>query len=415
MSIFFGYDKIYKFIIVKSFTMNALVATAKSAPALAVIRSLGKKSIEVTGASDSGNAYPFFSKYCKNRILLKSPQNRMEDFIDELYGIIKHKKFDVFLPVMPEDFLLALSQRKVEFEQFTRLALPSVDQFKMLNDKGKVSELMTILNLPCPVTYFTSTDIILDSLIKEIHFPVIVKPRRGEGAKGVKIVSDPSDLQTAYAECFRTYGPCLVQEFISGDKYTAVFLLNNNSEVRRFFVHRAIREYPISGGPTCFLESVKYEPIFEYGMKLLKAAHFAGLVSMEFIIDKKDNEPKIIDVNPRFYGPLQCAIAAGVDLPYDVYRLVLAGDIETDLSYREGVTCRHLLFEDTKHLISVLRGAKSPKYTTGKTATLINFLKFHRDDSYFVLSASDPMPAIRKIFFDHLVGYKSLLHERTDS
>ena len=118
---------------------------------------------------------------------------------------------------------------------------------------------------------------------------------------------------------------------------------------------------------------------------------------MEFIIDTRDGKPRIIDVNPRIYGPIQCAISAGVDLPYDMFRMALEGDIETELSYKEGVTCRHLLFEDTKHVFSVLRGVKSPKYTLGKLFTLLNYLNFFRDDSYFVLSLSDPMPTFRKI------------------
>ena len=38
--------------------MNALVAIAKSAPALAMIRSLGRKGIEVSGASDVEKRFP---------------------------------------------------------------------------------------------------------------------------------------------------------------------------------------------------------------------------------------------------------------------------------------------------------------------------------------------------------------------
>jgi len=167
--------------------------------------------------------------------------------------------------------------------------------------------------------------------------------------------------------------------------------------VRRFFVHRAIREYPITGGPTCFLKSVKYEPIFEYGLKLLKSCNFTGLASMEFIVDSRDNKPKIIDVNPRFYGPLQCAISAGADFPYAVFKLAMTGDIEKNLTYRENIKCRHLLFDDTKHMISVLKGVKTPKYTFGKIATVLNYLNFIGDDSYFVLSLSDPRPALKKL------------------
>jgi hypothetical protein len=58
---------------------------------------------------------------------------------------------------------------------------------------------------------------------------------------------------------------------------------------------------------------------------------------------------------------------------------------------------RHLLFNDIKHLISVLRGGKSLKYDTRKIPVLLNFLKFRRDDAYFIISRSDPMPALKKI------------------
>jgi predicted ATP-grasp superfamily ATP-dependent carboligase len=378
--------------------MNALVINARSASSLAVIRSLGRKGIDVTGASDSGDDFPLSSKYCRKKILLNSDPNDFETRMDELLKIVKNNKYDVFLPLMSENLLLELAKRKDDFEQYTRLALPSFEQLSILNNKAKVSLLLEELALPRPKTYFVESGSALDSIVTENGFPLIIKPYRGEGAKGVKLINEQKELESAYNEITKNFGPALIQQFITGIKHTAVFLLNKDSEVRRFFVHRAIREFPVSGGPTCFLESVRYEPIYEYGLKLLKQAKFTGLAAMEFIIDSKDGKPKVIDVNPRFYGPLQCAISAGVDLPFDVYNMTMNGDIEPDFSYREGVTCRYLLFEDTKHLFSILRGTKSPKYKLGKIATLFNYLNFFRDDSYFVLSASDPMPALKKLF-----------------
>lgn len=378
--------------------MNALVINARSASSLAVIRSLGKKGIEVTGASDSRDDFPLSSKYCRKKILLSSDPNDFESRIDELFKLVKNNKFDVFLPLMSENLLLELSKRKNDFEEYTRLALPSYEQLSILNDKAKVSLLLKELGLSRPKTYIPESISAFDPNEIEDGFPLIIKPFRGEGAKGVKVINELRELSNAYNEITKKYGPALIQQFIPGIKHTAVFLINKDSEVRRFFVHRAIREFPVSGGPTCFLESVKYDPIYEYGLKLLKRANFTGLASMEFIIDSTDGKPKIIDVNPRFYGPLQCAITAGVDLPFDVYNMAINGDIEQDFSYREGVTCRHLLFEDTKHLLSILKGTKSPKYTLGRMATLLNYLNFFRDDSYFVLSASDPLPALKKIF-----------------
>jgi predicted ATP-grasp superfamily ATP-dependent carboligase len=377
--------------------MNALVTNARSASSLAVIRSLGKKGIEITGASDSKDDFPLYSRYCRKKVLLKTNSIDIKNRMDELLEIVKNNEFDVFLPLMGENSLLELAKRKNDFEKYTRLALPSFEQLSILNNKAQVSLLLDEIGMPGPKTYFVESGLNLDAIEKDIGFPLIIKPYRGEGAKGVKIINDPIELEPSYNEITKSYGPAFLQKFIPGTKHTAVYLLNKDSEVRRFFVHRAIREFPVTGGPTCFLESVRYDQIFECGLKLLRRANFTGLAAMEFIVDSNDQRPKIIDVNPRFYGPLQCAISAGVDLPYAVYNMAVNGDIETDLSYKEGVKCRHLLFEDTKHLLSILKGVKSPKYTLGKIATLFNYLNFFGDDSYFVLSFSDPLPALKKI------------------
>jgi predicted ATP-grasp superfamily ATP-dependent carboligase len=378
--------------------MNALVANARSASSLAVIRSLGMKGIVITGASDSQDDFPLYSKYCKDRILLRSDPNNLEYRTNELLEIVKNNKYDVFLPLMSENALLELAKRKNEFEQYTRVTLPSFEHLSFLNNKARVASTLSELGMPHPKTYFIESESALDIVKKEAAFPVVVKSHRGEGAKGIKLVIDPKDLESSYYDITKIYGPALIQEFIQGPKHTAVFLLNKDSEVRRFFVHRAIREFPVTGGPTCFLESVRYDPIYDDGLKLLRHINFSGLASMEFIVDQNDSKPKIIDVNPRFYGPLQCAVSAGCDLPFAYYNMAIKGDVDTDLNYREGVKCRHLLFEDTKHMISILKGKKSPKYTLGKMATLFNYLNFFKDDSYFVLSFSDPKPAMRKIF-----------------
>ena len=345
--------------------------------------------------------FPLYSKYCSKKIIFKTKADN-EARIAELLELVKNNQFDVFLPVLSENALLVLAKHRNEFEKYTRLLLPSFEQLSTLNNKASVAMLLSELGCPRPVTYFIGPELTLESIIKKATFPLVIKPFRGEGANGISVVNDPGELEATYNTTEKTFGPTLIQEFIPGEKHTAVYLLNKDSEVRRFFVHKAIREYPITGGPTCFLKSVKYEPVFEYGLKLLQRCGFTGLASMEFIVDSRDNNPKIIDVNPRFYGPLQCAISAGADFPYAVFSMALNGDIEKDLDYRENITCRHLLFDDTKHMISVLKGIKTPKYKLGKVATVLNYLNFFKDDSYFVLSLSDPSPALKKLF-RHLI------------
>jgi hypothetical protein len=60
-------------------------------------------------------------------------------------------------------------------------------------------------------------------------------------------------------------------------------------------------------------------------------------------------------------------------------------------------------------MMSIMRGEKSLKYTLGKTATIVNYLNFFRDDSYYFLSLSDPAPAFRKILSSFSSGFKPVL------
>lgn len=377
--------------------MNVLVVNAKSASALAVIRSLGRKGINLTCASDVATDFPLYSKYCRHKLLLKTGEGNHEERIEELYNIVRNNHFDVLIPVMSEQALYILAQRKSDFEKYTRIFMPSVENLKILNNKAEVNSLLKELDLPYPKTYFAESESLPDSILKEASFPVVVKPYHGEGATGISFINNTEDLIKCYNDTRTKYGPVLIQEYIKGVKQSVVMLMNRNSEVRRFFVHKAIREFPVTGGPTCCLVSIRYDEIFEPVKKLLKSIGFQGLVDIEFIIDEKDNIPKIIDVNPRFYGPIQCAVSSGVDLPYDVYNMALNGDIETNLNYKTGITCRHLLFDDTRHMLSILKGTKSPRYKFGKIRTVFNYFNFFRDNSYFVLSLTDPKPALRKL------------------
>ena len=58
---------------------------------------------------------------------------------------------------------------------------------------------------------------------------------------------------------------------------------------------------------------------------------------VEFKKDYSDNEFKIMEINPRFWGSLDLAIASGVDFPYLLYKMAAEGDIKPIFSYRRGV------------------------------------------------------------------------------
>jgi len=165
-------------------------------------------------------------------------------------------------------------------------------------------------------------------------------------------------------------------------------LLNRDAKVRAFFVHKRIRQFPLTGGPSTYRVSVFDRLLVDLGTKLLKAMGWYGVAMVEFKIDPRDGMPKLIEVNPRFWGSLSLGIAAGVDFPHLLYKMAVDGDVQPAFNYRLGVKQRFLLFGDVFHFLA----------SQDKLKLIPEFLRFYdRDLSYDIWSSGDPLPALVRL------------------
>ena len=79
------------------YEMEVLITDGAYKHALAVVRSLGKKGVNVTVSSHLRHSMSFFSKYCKRRVL--TPYPGTEVFTQALIKEIKNERYDVLLPI----------------------------------------------------------------------------------------------------------------------------------------------------------------------------------------------------------------------------------------------------------------------------------------------------------------------------
>ena len=77
-----------------------------------------------------------------------------------------------------------------------------------------------------------------------------------------------------------------------------------------------------------------------------------GVAMVEYRQDPRDGRCKIMEINPRFWGSLPLSIAAGVDFPYLLYRMVMDGDVSPVTDYPQGVRCRWLLPGDILNFLT---------------------------------------------------------------
>ena len=362
---------------------QVFITDAQERKALAVVRSLGKKGITVTAGEETRFATTFFSKYCKNHVVYPSPKKKPSEFRKYMLNQVKRKEFDLLLP-LDDEAIIEIVKNKKEFSKHTVVPYPKYGKLMKAMDKEQTVRIAMENNICCPETYFVNKIAELEDMKAGLPYPVVIKPRRSYGARGITLCKSEEELISKYEKVYREFGPALIQEYIpSGGEIGVYTLFNFDSEPRALTVQKRIRSYPVSGGPSTLRETVKRPELVETAFELLKALDWQGLAMVEFRIDSRDHKPKLMEINPRFWGSLQLSILAGVDFPYLLYKMAIGGDVEPALNYKEGVRCRWLLPGDILHFLSA----------PSKVKNIPEFLKFG-NTNYDILSCEDPGPTL---------------------
>jgi predicted ATP-grasp superfamily ATP-dependent carboligase len=338
---------------------------------------LGKKNIKTSVISEDRNALSFYSRYCNKKIISDKSMNCYPAYTEN----------DLVMPV-EEWSMIELSRNRKKYP--CNLAFPEYVILEKVLDKKKVIELARELGIPCPKTFSIGSIDELERVRSLIPFPAVIKPTRSLGGVGISFVNSPDSLKKIYTESVKSFGPVLIQEKIPYDeRYSVAILMDFNQSMRRCCVLKAIRCYPIDTGPASLVETVDRPDLVKMAEKLLQEIHYYGVAEIEFVIDKRDNTPKLMEINPRFWGSLQGAISGGVDFPALLVELFQEGSVEKNLDYKLGVRTRNVFYYEYRRLKDIIRGNYTLRF---KITALIEFLKFYQDDTYFIFSLDDLRP-----------------------
>lgn len=356
---------------------------------LAVVRALAVKGLKIGSGERTPFAPALFSRYVRQKYVYPSVTLRPAKFIAWLEKTVKKDKYDVLITPEEETELL-IAANKVKVEQFIKVAIPDYEKILYVRDKFQVLKQADKLSVSAPDTDCVSSFKNIKNNLNGLQYPLVLKPRIGTGAKGIRYMRNNDDFEHLEKGLFEKYGDFLIQEYIPGDEYYGVSVIfNKKSKLRSAFVHKKIRQYPVTGGVSTYAVSVKYSRLVELAERILEPIGWYGVANIEFKIDKRNNVPKLMEVNPRFWGSLHLAVKSGINFPYLLYQLALTGDIDTAFDYREGIKLRWLVQGDLLSFASSL--AK-------KHAIDWEFFKFYEKDMHYaILSLSDPLPVLGKI------------------
>jgi hypothetical protein len=120
-----------------------------------------------------------------------------------------------------------------------------------------------------------------------------------------------------------------------------------------------------------------------YATALLDELGWHGVAMVEFKQSLRDGEPRLMEINGRFWGSLQLAIDAGVDFPRLLVDGVRNGHFAPQPPYRIGVRNRWF-WGDVDSLLLTLSG-RSPSggARPSRFRAILEFMKLGGRDLYY--------------------------------
>ena len=329
--------------------MKALVTDASFAHTLDIVRCLGKRGIDVYAMgvpSTRGLDFSFHSRYCKEGII--GPNPKEDEYVEFLAQTLKSRNIDILIPVGYWS-TGKISRNRTKLDPLTHIEIAKLESFRLAASKKRTYELANALGVPYPKTVYPRDFDEVREISRNIKYPAVIKPLN-EGCCHPLYPRTPQELLQRYR------GMCqknslskdnfpMIQEYIVADSTHSFSALYQSGVCKRVFMWNEIRSNPVSGGSSTYSESIYDPKVKEYGLKLLDALEWHGVANIEFKLDKRDKQFKLMEINPRFWASVEVASQSGIDFPYLLCQMASGVQLEYSEEYDRNVKFHWLIRE----------------------------------------------------------------------
>jgi predicted ATP-grasp superfamily ATP-dependent carboligase len=388
--------------------ITAFVTDGEQRPALSIVRALGRRGITVLVGDDQASSLAGASRYCARHVRYPSPYHDRDGFVRFLRSFVERERIDVLLPVT-DVTTHAVCAQQAFLGRHCGLAVPSLEAYSLMTNKARLLEYAVQCGVPVPRTHVVDGRTQLGRVIDRLTYPAVVKPihSRIETEDGWVLGSahyadSRAELERLFdAHEYLALHPALIQERIVGSG-VGMFALFDHGTLVAEFSHRRLREKPPAGGVSVLCESRRVDPrLREFAVRMFAPIGWHGVAMMEYKQDRRTGECVLMEVNGRFWGSLELAVAAGVDFPFLACQLALGVRPETTPAYATGVRNRWLLGDLDHLLLRLFRSADAldlPVGAPSAVATLVDFLKVVRPKLHYeVIDRTDWHPFLAEL------------------
>lgn len=326
------------------------------------------------------NSHPDASGMLAADVGIVVPRANEPGFIDALLDICR---------IYSIRLLMSLHDWEAPFIAEQRGRFRSVGTFPVVSDPGVIETCLdkwATFNFARRMGWSTPETVVSLAAAKDaldtglLRFPVILKPRRGQGSVAIEIVGDLHELETQYALLAAKTArmdsngitlrdrdePLLVQQYLHGVDYD----LEVVNDLDGNYVSVMAKKKLASRAGECELaETVEEQRLTDLGRKLGSGIGHLGVLDVD-VIDA-NGELSVLEFNPRFGGCYPFSHMAGANLPA-AYIAWMQG-MKPDPSWlhaRSGVKCFKefaLVMDERGGSEAVPTGCGQGAFNTGQT------------------------------------------------
>ncbi len=198
---------------------------------------------------------------------------------------------------------------------------------RTLANKRELYRLCPRLGVPCPRTVFPSSLDDVRDFVRGAAFPIVVKAAESwllpPGSRTTAIARSPEDIfALGEGEEGQPWSNLIFQEYLDptrGEDWFYHGYRNAPSGCCIGFTGRKLRSYPVFAGPTTLGKALANETLRRQAESLLQAVSYAGISDLDFRLDTRDGQYKLLDFNPRIGAQFRLFEDAGIDVARALY------------------------------------------------------------------------------------------------
>jgi len=300
--------------------------------AYSAAESLCRAGYDVFGCANSPASMVRFSRFTRGFDRVASPFRFPLRYVEDLVMVVRKRRIDVLLPVH-EDALVIARHRDL-FPKELIVACPSYEELVRALDKNEIADVALKVGIRVPRKIVPANADEAAESASGLGFPVIVKTRRGNSGKGVRLARSAEETRSAFEDFVDRFDlppdrAPILQEYIEGDLFGTCFLAKNG-ELKACFAEKYLRWKDGKSGTSVLREPLEGAVLTEATKKMVRALGWTGIGHFDFVGDLEASRTFLLEMNPRFWGALNLAVGNGYDFPRGLVTMHETGEPEPE-------------------------------------------------------------------------------------